>query len=174
MLRATVAREAAMARKCFYSFEFKPDNWMVSTIRNIGAIDGSQSVSDNEWETITKGGDPKIEKWIADQMHGKSCTILLIGATTAGRKWINYEIIKTWNDKKGIFGIYIHNLRDGAQKTCSKGVNPFASINLGTTPLSSIVNAYDPPYTDSKQVYKYIADSVESWVDNAIAIRAKY
>ncbi|MEW8354447.1 MAG: TIR domain-containing protein [Candidatus Thiodiazotropha sp.] len=25
-----------MARKCFYSFHYNPDNWRVSTVRNIG------------------------------------------------------------------------------------------------------------------------------------------
>ncbi len=61
---------------------------------------------------------------------GKSCTILLIGAATAGRKWIEYEIIKTWNDKKGIIGIHIHNLLDRNNKACAKGNNPFATITL--------------------------------------------
>src|SRR5436305_6685356 len=101
-----------MARKCFYSFHYAPDSWRASKVRNIGAIDGSQTVSDNKWEEVTKGGDAAIEKWIADQMHGRSSTIVLIGSGTAGRKWINHEIIKTWNDSKGIFGIYIHNITD--------------------------------------------------------------
>lgn len=165
-----------MARKCFYSFHYKPDNWRASTIRNIGAIDGSQTVSDNKWEEITRGGDAAIARWISEQMSGKSCTILLIGAATAGRKWINHEIVRTWDDKKGIFGIYIHNLLDRDQKRSVKGSNPFDNVTLGgtSTRLSSIVKAYDPPFTDSKAVYNYIAENVEKWVDDAIAIRAKY
>ena len=113
-----------MAKKCFYSFHYVPDNWRASKVRQIGAIEGSQTVSDNDWEAITRGGDAAIEKWIAGQMYGKSCTILLIGAATAGRKWIEYEIIKTWNDKKGIIGIHIHNLLDRNNKACAKGNNP--------------------------------------------------
>ena len=74
-----------MAKKCFYSFHYVPDNWRASKVRQIGAIEGSQTVSDNDWEAITRGGDAAIEKWIAGQMYGKSCTILLIGAATAGR-----------------------------------------------------------------------------------------
>jgi len=41
-----------MARKCFYSFHYKPDNWRVSKIRNIGAIEGNKPASDNDGETI--------------------------------------------------------------------------------------------------------------------------
>ena len=163
-----------MARKCFYSFHYQPDNWRVSTIRNIGAIEGSQTVSDNDWETVTRGGDAAIQKWIANQMSGKSCMILLIGSATAGRKWINYEIEKAWNDGKGLVGIYIHNILDRNGKQSLKGSNPFSGFNVKGTSLSSIVKAYDPPYTVSTQVYKYVSDNVENWVDEAINIRKKY
>ena len=83
-----------MARKVFYSFHYNPDNWRASQVRNIGAIEGNQPAKDNDWETITKGGDKAIEKWIADQMSGRSCVVVLIGAGTANRKWINHEIAR--------------------------------------------------------------------------------
>jgi MTH538 TIR-like domain (DUF1863) len=165
-----------MPKKCFYSFHYKPDNWRASKVRQIGAIEGSQTVSDNDWESVTRGGDSAIEKWVADQMHGRGCTILLIGSATAGRKWINHEIIKTWNDKKGIVGIYVHNLLDREQKCCGKGANPLSTITLGSggASLAAIAKAYDPPYTQSADVYKFISDNVETWVDEAIAIRNRY
>jgi hypothetical protein len=160
-----------MARKAFYSFEYKSDNWRASQVRNMGAIEGNTPVSDNDWEAVTKGGDPAIEKWIADQMTGKSCTIVLIGNSTAGRKWINYEIAKTWNDKKGVLGVYIHGLKDRHENQSFKGSNPFDHITVGQQKLSSIAKAYDPPYTPSTDVYKYIKDNLLSWVETAISIR---
>ena len=166
-----------MARKCFYSFHYKPDHWRASTIRQIGAIEGSQTVSDNEWESVTRGGDAAIERWIDGQMHGKSCTILLIGAATAGRKWIDHEIIKTWNDKKGDVGIHIHNILNADRQRSAKGANPFTHITLRSTgggSLANVAKTYDPPYLQSTDVYKYISDNVERWVDEAIAIRNRY
>lgn len=44
-----------MARKCFYSFHYEPDNWRASTIRQIGAIEGNQPARDNDWESIASG-----------------------------------------------------------------------------------------------------------------------
>jgi hypothetical protein len=162
-----------MARRTFYSFHYKPDNWRASQVRNMGVVDGNRPCSDNDWETITKGGDEKIKKWIAEQMDGKSCVIVLIGSSTAGRKWINHEIIKGWNDGKGIVGVYIHNLKDSDGKQSSKGTDPFANIQYGDTGkmLSSIVNAYDPPYTTSTSVYDYIENNLADWVEEAIEIR---
>lgn len=163
-----------MARRGFFSFHYIPDNWRASQVRNIGAIEGNRPATDNDWETITKAGDDRIKRWIADQMNGTSCTILLIGANTAGRKWINHEIVKTWDDKKGIFGIHVHNLQDSAKRQSSKGSNPFDVVAYGNTgrKLSSIVKTYDPPYSVSTDTHKYIADNLATWIDEAIRIRA--
>jgi hypothetical protein len=163
-----------MARRSFYSFHYKPDSWRASQVRNMGVVDGNRPCSDNDWETITKGGDEKIKKWIAEQLDGKSCVIVLIGANTAGRKWINHEIVKGWDDGKGIVGVYVHNLLDSDQKQATKGANPFAAIGYGNTGrmLSSVVKAYDPPYTTSTNVYDHIKKNLPAWVEEAITIRA--
>lgn len=163
-----------MARKAFYSFHYKPDNWRASKIRNIGAVEGNQAVSDNKWEEITSGGDPAIERWIADQMSGKSCVIVLVGSKTAGRKWINHEISQGWVKRKGLVGIHVHNILDRYENKSYKGANPFDSLKLGGKLMSQIVKTYNPPYTDSKDAYKYIADNIEYWVEEAISIRANY
>lgn len=165
-----------MARKVFFSFHYKPDNWRASQVRNMGVIEGNTPVSDNDWESVTKGGDSAIQKWINDQLDGKSCAVVLIGANTAGRKWIDYEIVKTWNDKKGILGIYVHNLKDNDQKQSSKGSNPFDGITVGQDKkkLSSVAKAYDPPYSTSTDVYNNIKQNLAAWVETAISIRANF
>jgi hypothetical protein len=98
-------RSCTMARKCFYSFHYKPDNARASQVRNIGVIEGNQPASDNDWESITKGGDDAIKRWIASQLKGKTCAVVLVGSGTANRKWINYEIVKAWDDGLGVVGI---------------------------------------------------------------------
>ena len=160
-----------MVRRVFFSFHYKPDNWRASQVRNIGVIEGNAAVSDNDWETITGRGDEAIRRWINEQMHGRSCAIVLIGNRTAGRKWINYEIKKAWNDGKGVVGIYIHNLRDSNRSQASKGKNPFNDFTVNGRTLSSIVKAYDPPHKRSTDVYNYIEDNIEDWVEEAIRIR---
>jgi len=163
-----------MARKVFFSFHYKPDSWRTSQVRNIGTIEGNKAASDNDWESVTKGGDEAIKKWINNQLDGRSCTAVLIGSETAGRKWIKYEIEKSWNDGKGIFGIYIHNLKDTMGKQTTKGKNPFSDFNINGISLDSIVKAYDPPYLDSKDVYEHISNNIEKWIEEAITIRNKY
>jgi MTH538 TIR-like domain (DUF1863) len=163
-----------MARKVFYSFHFLGDHWRASQVRQIGAIEGNGELSDNDWEAVKKRGNAAIENWIDSQMSGRSCVVVLVGNATAGRQWINYEILKGWNSGKGVLGIRIHRLLNAQQQSSSAGANPFSGFNVKGTPLSSLVTLYDPPGADSRAVYKSISDSIANLVENAITFRANY
>lgn len=160
-----------MARKAFYSFHYVPDCWRAAQVRNMGVVEGNQPASDNDWETITKSGDAAIQKWIDGQMSGKSVVVVLIGAKTAGRKWIKYEIKKALADSKGILGIYVHNLKDSNGNQSSKGSNPFADFTVDGTSLSGIVKVYDSPYSTSTLAYDHIKSNLADWIEEAIVIR---
>ena len=99
-------------RQVFFSFEYNKDAWRASQVRNMGKVDNSSTFSDNDWEEVKEKTDAKIREWIDNQMAKRSCLVVLIGATTSGRKWINYEIEKAYELNKGIVGIYIHGLKD--------------------------------------------------------------
>lgn len=161
-------------RQVFYSFHFDKDVFRVQQIRNMGVIDGDEPVSPNEWEKLQKkeGG---VKKWIDDTMEYRSCVIVLIGEETATRTWVDYEIRKAWNDKKGLFGIYIHNLKcpkkikETGVGTCKKGNNPFDNIKFTDgSKMSSVVKCYDPKSTDA---YNDIKDNIENWIEDAIESR---
>ncbi len=167
-----------MARKCFYSFYYKKDNWRVSQVRNIGVVEGNQPAKDNDWESITKGGEKKIKEWIYEQMKGRTCTVVLAGSQTADRQWINYEIKKSWEDGKGVLVVFIHNLKDSKGEVSSKGNNPlyYTSIKVNNEEkrLSTIAKAYDPEGKTSNDVYSDIKSNIESWIEEAIKIRNEY
>ena len=162
-----------MARQCFYSFHYQPDSQRASQVRQIGAIVGNRPAKDNDWEAITRGGETAIKKWISDQMFGKTCTIVLVGSDTANRKWINYEIVKSWDEGMGVVGIYINGLKNLDGETSTKGENPFDYITHGPTKskLSSIVKCYNPTGADSKDRYAWITEHLGNAVEEAIKIR---
>lgn len=160
-----------MARRVFHSFNFKDDSQRVAKVKNIGVVEGQPLLSSNEWEEVEAGGTTAIQSWIDEQMRGKSCVVVLIGAATASRRWVKYEIAKGWNDRKGVVGVYIHNLSDLAGNTTSKGRNPFDDVSVGDKKLSSIAKAYDPSGVTSQSVFNTIKDNLEDWVEEAITIR---
>jgi hypothetical protein len=141
----------------------------VQQVRNIGAIDGNEPVSPNDWERVKRGGDTSIKRWIDETMKYKRCVIVLVGAETANRPWVRYEIEKAWNDGKAIFGIHIHNLRCPRNGTSAKGINPFDTFTFQDgRKLSSVAACHDPGSYDA---YNVIARNLDSWVDAAIAQR---
>ncbi len=89
-------------RKIFYSFHYDNDVFRVQTIRNIGALEENEPVTPNEWETIKRRGDSAIERWIDDQIAKRSCVVVLIGSETGNRKFVQYEILRAWNEGKGL------------------------------------------------------------------------
>ena len=158
----------ATKRQVFYSFHYDNDVMRVQQIRNIGALEGNTPVSANDWETVKKGGDTSIEKWINENMSYRSCVVVLVVESTADRKWVKYEIKKAWEDGKGIVGIYIHNIKCPRNGTSNKGANPFDLFPIGSEKLSTKVKCYNP---DPANAYTSIKDNIENWIEEAIKIR---
>ncbi len=158
-----------MAKKCFLSFYYKEDNWRVSQVKQIGAIDEQPLLDANKWEEIQKKGDDAVEKWIADNMKGKACLVVLVGEKTAGRRWVKHEIKKAWEDGLGVLAIHIHNLKDSNGNQSKKGSNPFTGLTVAGKLVTGKV--YDPPYSTSTYVYDHIKDNIAAWIDEAIKAR---
>ena len=163
-------------RQVFFSFEYNKDNWRANQVRNMGKVDESSTFSDNDWEEVKEKSDDRIKKWIDEQLKMRSCLVVLVGATTSGRKWINYEIEKAYELNKGIVGIYIHGLKDKDGNQTSKGNNPFYQIYIGQNNerLSKYVTCYDPPYSFSTNVYKDIEEHLEQLIEEAIDAKGTY
>jgi hypothetical protein len=153
-------------RQVFYSFHFDNDVMRVQQIRNMGEVDGDEPVSANEWEQLRKTGG--IEKWINNTMKYRSCVVVLIGEETWKRSWVKYEIKKAWNDGKGLFGIYIHNLKDPRKGTGTKGQNPFSQFTFKTKDgRTATVPAYTPSATDT---YTEIKNNIDYWCEVALTV----
>lgn len=160
-------------RQVFYSFHYIPDSWRAAQVRNMGVVEGNRPATDNAWEEIKRGGEKSIKRWIDSQLKYRSCTVVLVGSKTANRKWINYEIIKSWNDGKGVVGIHIHGLKDQDEKISPKGNNPFDYISCGDGKLSEIVKCYNPQGSNSRDRYDWISRNISAAVEEAIDIRGE-
>ena len=140
----------------------------------MGKVDDSSTFSSNDWEEVKEKTDAKIKEWIDGQMAKRSCLVVLIGNSTSGRKWINYEIEKAYELNKGIVGIYVHNLKDSNGNQTKKGSNPFYNILIGKDKerLSKYVTCFDSSYSTSTNVYNDIKENIEQLIEDAIASKA--
>lgn len=165
-----------MTRRVFFSFHYSQDAWRTNQLRNAGVVTGDKPVSPNRWEEIRRTGNAAIKRWIDDSLRGKSCTIVLIGEHTAQRPWVLYEIRKSWNDKRALFGIRIHRLLDSQKRPSLRGDDPFACVRPQgwQKSLGGLIRVYDPKGRTSHDVYSEIVTNLSDWVESAILQRAMF
>ncbi len=107
-------------------------------------------------------------------MQGRSALIVLIGANTAGRRWINYEIEHAWNKRMGVLGVYISGLRDKDGRVSIYGRKPFDDFNLRGNVLTSIVPTVMPIGYSSQEIYASIRVHLSVYIERAISVRSAY
>ena len=119
-------------RRVFFSFDWD-DVWRVNQVRKSWVTKKGTNkagfVDAAEIEKVKKRTDKEIEKWIDAQMKGTSVTCILIGSKTDESKWVKYEIERSIERKKGLLGIFIHDLKDDDSKTDKRGANPLDDHN---------------------------------------------
>jgi hypothetical protein len=156
-------------RHVFYSLHYDHDRTRVELVRKLAGLVPNLEAKPAEWATLKRTGDFAIKRWFEQQARGRSCTIVLIGAETASRPWVRYEIERSWQLGLGLLGVHIHNLKNERGEQTGKGEHPFAQSGLGAS--ADLVRSYDPPEQDSKLAYRYIADNLTRWVEHAVATR---
>jgi len=151
-----------MARRVFFSFHYKRDAWRANQVRNSWVTKPDRKVAGYwdaaEWEKVNRKGEKAIKDWIDEQLKGTSVTVVLIGAETSKRKYVQYEIDQSLNKGNGIIGIYIHNIKNQKKETDTKGVNPFTKLGHKHIKTYNWVN---------NKGYENIGDWIESAYEKA-------
>ena len=160
-----------MARKVFFSFHFKRDAWRAGQVRNADLLNDKDEygvIDSVDWEKIEREGDESVKRWINGQLKFTSVTVVLIGAETAERDWIDYEIRQSWERGNAILGLRIHNMKDQTGNTDKQGPNPLDQIHLSNgKALSSVCKTYDWVSGDGRK-------NLGTWVEDAFQARLAY
>ena len=122
------------ARHTFFSFHYQRDIWRANIVRKSGAFFEHAAAGFHDkslWEATKLKGDAAIKKLIDDGLYGTSVTCVLIGAETANRKYVNYEIEQSLARKNGVFGLHVHTIKDQYGYTDTKGTVPSALTAAG-------------------------------------------
>lgn len=123
-----------MARKVFFSFHYERDVWRAFIVRNSDitreSVEEAGFIDAAEFEELERHGSNAVKRWINSQLEGTSVTAVLIGSKTYSRRWVRYEIIKSFDRGNGLLGIYIHNIKDQNGNTDLKGPNPFKYVGV--------------------------------------------
>lgn len=157
-----------MARRVFFSFHYDNDISRSMTVRNSWVIQGKEAagfIDKAAFEQIKRQGDSAIHNWIDKQLKGTSVTVVLIGAETLDRPYVQYEICKSLERGNALIGVHINGIRD--MRTSMITVR-------GNT--HTIIGHYDnnrPAYFDDvcDGIYDYVSQNgyanMGSWIEAA-------
>jgi hypothetical protein len=157
-----------MARRVFFSFHYERDIWRANVVRNSWMTHDDRESSGfwdaSLWEEAKLKGDSAIKRMIDNGIYNTSVTVVLIGAQTAERKYVQYEIQRSVETGKGLLGIYIHRIKDRSNQIILRGSNPFDQFTIQQNDrlhrLSDYCLTYDWVSDDG---YTNIGD----WVEDA-------
>lgn len=152
----------------FLSFHYERDAQRVQQILNMGVVSEQAIMNAQDWEAVKKNGKIAVGNWIDAQMKYKTAVVVLVGASTASREWVQYEIRKAWDDKRPLVGVRINGLKNLNGQTAVAGPNPFERIALKNgKKVSDYVKLHTPAGADSKAVYASIKANLKAWADGA-------
>jgi hypothetical protein len=122
-----------MARLTFFSFHYVPDVSRSYVVKN------SQVVKDHEdagfldssaFEKAKNENPESLRRFLRKEMDGSSVVCVLIGANTAARPMVRFELLQGLWDGRGLLGIRIHAIKDLDQRTSIAGINPFDVLGV--------------------------------------------
>lgn len=125
-----------MARRVFFSFHYKDvADFRANVVRNHWRLKPDRESAGffdaSVWESAKKTGPVAVKRLINKAISGTSNTCVLIGSETWARRWVRYEIMRSFKKGNHVFGVHINSIAGKDKKTKSKGRNPF--LNLGIT-----------------------------------------
>ena len=155
-----------MARRVFFSFHYERDNQRAGVVRNSWVTKPNREeagfVDAADWEKIKGQGEAAIRRWIERQLDGTSVTVVLIGAETASREWVRYEVKRSYEKGNGMLGVYLHNIKDWSGKTDTPGSNTFGELGKDSSGQSIYFFQKYPTYDwVNDGGYEHLGDWVE-------------
>jgi len=123
-----------MAKRVFFSFHYEDvKTFRVNVVRNhsITKEVGEAGFFDSSiWEDAELHGDYAVKNLINKNLENTSVTCVLIGSDTWNRKWVKYEILKSYEKGNKLIGIHINKIPDKYKHTFLKGPNPFEFLGF--------------------------------------------
>ncbi|HWY13613.1 MAG TPA: TIR domain-containing protein [Rhizomicrobium sp.] len=119
-----------MAKQVFFSFHYDDvRTFRANVVRNHGFAKPSGREAGffdaSIWEDAKRHGASSVKRLIDANLNGTSVTCALIGTHTWSRRWVRYEIMKSFDRGNALLGVHINSVKDKNQQTFPNGPDPF-------------------------------------------------
>jgi hypothetical protein len=115
-------------RRVFFAYHYQNDvqraqivskSWVTKPDRESAGF-----LNNLEFESKKRAGNELLKRFLTDAMAGSSVTCVLIGTETAFRPWVRYELVRSFQSGRGIFGVYVNSIAGWDSKPSLAGPNP--------------------------------------------------
>lgn len=162
-----------MARRVFFSFHYERDIWRANVVRNHWILKPDREAAGfwdaSLWEEAKKD-HVAVKRLIDNGLSGTSVTAVLIGNESWQREWVKYEILKSYERGNGLFGVYIHEIKDNSGGIDLQGFNPFDEVTVQQGGVQVPLSRFYP-------TYRWVSDagylSFSDWVEAAAKAAGK-
>ncbi|WP_435354274.1 TIR domain-containing protein [Emticicia sp. SJ17W-69] len=131
----------------FYSFHYEDvGNFKANIIRNSSKLKCYKGLLTDQsiWEEFKAKTDAQIKKRIDNsKLIDSDATIILIGKNTHSRRWVKYEIIKSFEAGNTLVGIHINRIKGKEGTISRKGLNPFDRLGFKYDEENEILYFYE-------------------------------
>ena len=124
-----------MARKTFFSFHYKPDVTRAWVVRNSWVTKVAQGTREDAgffdssvFEASQRESDDSLKRFLREGLSGATVTCVLVGAETCLRRWVRYEIFRSFMRGNGLLAVRIHSIGSLHSPASAAGDNPFECV----------------------------------------------
>jgi hypothetical protein len=136
-----------MAARVFFSFHYEDvRTFRANVVRNhdLTKETGRAGFFDASiWEDAKRHGESAVKRLINANLENTSVTCALIGTESWRRRWVRYELLKSYDRGNLLFGVHINSVPDKNQQTFPLGRNPFAYLGFFVSADGNTLTYYE-------------------------------
>ena len=124
-----------MSRRTFFSFHYKPDvtrawvarnSWVTKVVK--GEREDAGFFDSSVFEAAQRENDDALKRFLREGLKNTTVTCVLVGTETALRRWVRYEIFRSFMRGNGLLAVRIHTIAGFNTMPAAEGSNPFDNV----------------------------------------------
>lgn len=137
-----------MAQRIYFGFDYEDvKTFRANVVRNHDTIkkniDSVGFVDASIWEDAELHGADAVKRLINTNLDNTSVSCILIGTGTWQRRWVRYEILKSYDRGNKLFGVHINSIPDKNRQTFNKGRDPFDYLGFIISADGKLLTYYE-------------------------------
>jgi hypothetical protein len=124
-----------MAYRTFFSFHYQPDVTRAWVVRNSWVTKVAQGEREDAgffdssvFEATQREGEDNLKRFLREGLKNTSVTCVLVGAETSLRRWVRYEMFRSFMRGNGLLAVRVHTIAGLNRAASEAGANPFDCV----------------------------------------------